>query len=151
MKRLETRWVRESNPPSYNGKSVGCAVDVVEISKAMLGEHVREVLVVWFLNNRHSVLGYQKIHEGSMSAVHIDVGDVMAAVLQSGASSFIVVHNHPSGVATPSADDFKITKRLVNAAALLCRNLLDHVVVTDADHYSMQQNGTMPLATPNLL
>lgn len=146
MKRFECRWVREPNPPAYVGKCVGCPEDVVAVSKLLWGESPREIFAVWFLDNRHRVLGYQAIHEGTHSASLVDPGDVLAMVLKSGASAFIAVHNHPSGDPTPSPEDVALTRCLAEAARLVRRDLLDHVVISDSQHVSMAAEGLMPKA-----
>ena len=49
----------------------------------------------------------------------------------------VVAHNHPSGILTPSNEDYKVTERLKDAGTLLGIKLLDHVIVSDVAHFSI--------------
>ena len=60
-----------------------------------------------------------------------------------GASGIIAAHCHPSGDATPSAEDIALTKRLKHAADLLGIQLLDHVVVTERTCVSLRERGLL--------
>ncbi len=57
------------------------------------------------------------------------------------ASSLIIVHNHPSGVAAPSPEDIAITQRIAQAAALFDIRLVDHIIIADGASYSFRQYG----------
>lgn len=70
-------------------------------------------------------------HRGGRASSMVDVAVVLQAVILSGASSFILAHNHPSGSVNPSPDDMALTERLKKASGLVGVNLLDHVVLTD--------------------
>ena len=144
MKRFECRWVREPNPPAYAGKRLACSDDVIEVSKALLGDMPREVFLAWFLDGRHKILGYQAVHEGTGDVSLVDPGDVLTQVLLSGARAWIAVHNHPSGDPTPSPEDIALTGALVRASKLVRRTLLDHIIVSDIGHTSLAANGLMP-------
>ncbi|MCP5057553.1 MAG: hypothetical protein GY937_12630 [bacterium] len=60
------------------------------------------------------------------------------------ASAFILVHNHPSGDPSPSAEDRVVTKRLSEAGELLSIKLLDHVIVVASAFYSFSEEGLLP-------
>ena len=69
------------------------------------------------------------------------------ACLTPGTTALIVVHNHPSGDPTPSADDARLTLRLCAAADILDVGLLDHLIVGDAErYYSFREAGTLSAA-----
>jgi DNA repair protein RadC len=60
------------------------------------------------------------------------------------ASAVIIAHNHPSGVAEPSADDIDTTRKIAEACAVVGLRLLDHIIISaDGQHTSMQQRGLM--------
>jgi DNA repair protein RadC len=83
----------------------------------------RERFGVLFLDNRHRVIAHEVLFEGSIDS---------AAVLG---------HNHPSGVAEPSAADRQLTTALKQALALVEVRLLDHFVVGDGPAVSMAERG----------
>lgn len=57
------------------------------------------------------------------------------------AAAVLMVHNHPSGHGTPSAEDHRLTRRLVAAGELLALPLLDHVILGLRNHYSFADHG----------
>jgi DNA repair protein RadC len=61
--------------------------------------------------------------------------------LQSLSSSFILVHNHPSGNRQPSDADLKITKKIKKAAEYMEINVLDHIILTDDSYTSFADEG----------
>ena len=65
----------------------------------------------------------------------------MLAVITSGASAMIIAHNHPSGDPTPSADDVRTTRALVETGNLLGIVLLDHLVIGHDTFVSMKEKG----------
>jgi DNA repair protein RadC len=69
--------------------------------------------------------------------------EVFRDALLRGASALFLAHNHPSGDASPSADDRAVTRRLAQAGALLGIDLLDHLVVGDPDWTSLARLGVI--------
>ena len=69
--------------------------------------------------------------------------EVVEAAIRHGARNVIVYHNHPSGVAEPSAADENITKRLRQALAVIEVTLLDHLIVGDLVVYSFSDHGLL--------
>jgi DNA repair protein RadC len=61
--------------------------------------------------------------------------EVIQPAVRDNAPSIIVVHNHPSGDPTPSAEDVAITRELVSAGKLMGVELLDHVVIGNGNRY----------------
>ena len=61
--------------------------------------------------------------------------------LGANATSVVLAHNHPSGVAVPSAEDIQTTKRLAVALQAVDIELADHIVIADEDYVSMVQSG----------
>ncbi len=63
--------------------------------------------------------------------------EIMKEALLSGATSLILVHNHPSQNTNPSKEDIQITQKIMDAAKLMEINVLDHFIVTGHDCYSI--------------
>jgi DNA repair protein RadC len=59
------------------------------------------------------------------------------------ASSVIIAHNHPSGNLTPSDADITLTKKVSDALLLIDVTLLDHMIITASDWFSMSSNGLL--------
>ena len=91
----------------------------------------REVFIVMYLDNQHCLLGCETLFTGTLSHTEVHPREVVKAALRHNAAAVILAHNHPSGETEPSQADRHITKRVVNALALVEVRVLDHLVVGD--------------------
>lgn len=96
-----------------------------------------------FLDNQHSILSFDLMFRGTIDSATIHPREVVKQALQYNASAVIFVHNHPSGNADPSTADVKITKRLIDALALMDIRVLDHFVVGGAEVVSFAEKGLL--------
>lgn len=103
---------------------------------------VEECWAIW-LNQAGRVIGRTRVGQGGMTATVVDVRCVLREALLQQATSFILVHNHPSGNTRPGAEDDRLTKRLKEAAALMDLRLLDHLVFTESAYYSYSDEGRL--------
>ncbi|MGO2457738.1 JAB domain-containing protein, partial [Vibrio casei] len=69
--------------------------------------------------------------------------EVVKRSMHHNAAALILAHNHPSGIAEPSDADRRITRRLVDALALVDIRILDHFVVGDGEVVSFAERGWM--------
>ena len=97
-------------------------------------EHLRVVL----LNTRNQVLGTQEVYRGSVHTAVVRIGELFREALRQNAPCIILVHNHPSGDPTPSAEDIAMTKQAIAAGELLDIDVLDHVILAHARFASMK-------------
>ncbi|MEX2245211.1 MAG: DNA repair protein RadC [Dehalococcoidia bacterium] len=100
-------------------------------------EHVRVMLV----DTRNRVMGIHEAYRGSVHTTAVRIAELLREPVRANAAAMVLVHNHPSGDATPSADDIRMTKALFDAAALMGIDLLDHVVVGGGRFVSMHRLG----------
>lgn len=100
-----------------------------------------ETVFLLCLDAKCKVLCCREIGEGSVNAASISVRKVVEAALSSGATTVVLAHNHPSGVALPSADDVQTTRRVAAALSAVEVKLIDHIVVAEGDFISMVQSG----------
>ncbi|MBT8446973.1 MAG: DNA repair protein RadC [Gammaproteobacteria bacterium] len=99
--------------------------------KAWLGRRDREAFACLFLDNRHRVLAREVMFEGTINASMVYPREIARRALLLNAAAVIAAHNHPSGIAEPSAADVALTGQLKDALALLEIRLLDHFVIGD--------------------
>lgn len=101
----------------------------------------KEELHVLSLDTRGRLLGSVKVFEGSIQSVAARAADVYREPMVLEAVSIVLVHNHPSGDAQPSAQDVAVTRRLEEAGVLLEIKLLDHVIIGLNSWVSLQRDG----------
>jgi len=89
----------------------------------------QEQVMVAVLNSRLEHVGTTVISMGTVTESPAHPREILRPVITRGAHAFVLVHNHPSGDPTPSRSDEQITRRLLDAAALMQVKLLDHVII----------------------
>ncbi|HUS23527.1 MAG TPA: DNA repair protein RadC [Candidatus Binatia bacterium] len=94
-----------------------------------LRDRPAEVFAALWLDNQHRVLQFQELAQGTIDGASVYPREVVKHALRAGAAAAIFAHNHPSGVAEPSASDRHLTERLRAALALVDIRVLDHFVV----------------------
>lgn len=100
----------------------------------------QEHCLAFYLNGRQELLSQQTIAIGGLNYNFLEARAIFAPAFQLGASSFILVHNHPSGSVEPSEDDLLLTKKISSLAELMGLKLLDHLIVGKDRFYSMRQH-----------
>ena len=83
----------------------------------------------------------RQLTEGSVNSANLSVRQVVEVALGVGATSVVLAHNHPSGIALPSGEDILSTRRIAAALEAVDVTLVDHIVVSDGDYVSMVQSG----------
>ena len=100
-----------------------------------------EVVYQLCLDRKGKLLACKKLGEGGVASADLDIRRLVENAILTGASAVILAHNHPSGVALPSADDVQTTRRIAAALSAVEINLIDHIVVAEGDFISMAQSG----------
>ncbi|BFI94546.1 MAG: DNA repair protein RadC [Rhodanobacter sp.] len=100
-----------------------------------------EVFGCLFLDNRHRVLAFEELFRGTVDGASVHPREVVRACLAHNACAVILAHNHPSGVAEPSAADRAITRELRDALQLVGVRVLDHLVIGSGAPVSMAARG----------
>jgi DNA repair protein RadC len=89
----------------------------------------KECLVVFLLNTRRHLLGFEMLSQGTKDALLVNVGETFRLAAARNASAIIIAHNHPSGDPAPSEADIKFTRDLLRAGAVLKIDLLDSIII----------------------
>jgi DNA repair protein RadC len=97
--------------------------------QARLRDREHETFAALFLDNQHRVIAFDELSQGTIDGASVYPREVIKAALKHGAAAVIFAHNHPSGVAEPSAADRTLTERLKAALAQVDIRVLDHFVV----------------------
>lgn len=88
-----------------------------------------EIVYLLLLDNKLKIIDCIKLHEGSVNSSAITMRSVVEAALRNNASSVVLAHNHPQGIAVPSPDDIYTTENVKNALSLMGINFLAHILV----------------------
>lgn len=101
----------------------------------------REVFAVLFLDAQNRLIAFEELFQGTLDSCSVHPRQVVERALALNAAAVILAHNHPSGVAEPSAADRHITERLREALGLVEIRVLDHLVVGEGRPASFAERG----------
>lgn len=110
---------------------------------AQLRAYPHEVFACLFLNNRHHVISFDKMFNGTIDGASVYPREIVKRALGHNAAAIIFAHNHPSGVAEPSSADITLTRRLKTALELVDIRVLDHFVIGNNEAVSFAERGLL--------
>jgi DNA repair protein RadC len=112
---------------------------LVEMLQASIGHKQNEILFAVFLNAKNEVLATRELGEGTVSQASAFPRRIVEEALKQKATSIILAHNHPGGVAEPSEHDKSITDEIQKALALVEISLQDHIILAKNEYYSFKR------------
>ena len=111
--------------------------------KLALGHRRVEHCIALYLDNQLRLIATGELARGTLSQASVYPREVVREALRHHAAALIVAHNHPSGVAEPSAADHSFTQHLKQALALVDIKLVDHLIVAGDAVVSMAERGSL--------
>ena len=102
-----------------------------------------EVVYLLCLDAKCKVLDCVPVHRGAVNQAAVSVRQIVKTALACNATSVVVAHNHPSGIALASEEDCSTTKRIRLALEAVGITLADHVIVADGDFISLATDGLL--------
>ena len=121
--------IRMSKPVNYKKIQIKNTQQIAEMLYQDFQNEKREIVRLFLLNNKNEIIKITDIALGGTNFANVSIKEIVSEALKIKAPKMILVHNHPSGDATPSLKDIQFTDRLFNAARLLEIELLDHIVI----------------------
>ncbi len=103
----------------------------------------QEHFIAVTLNGAHEVIETRVVTVGLVNRSQVHPREVFADAVSDRACALIVAHNHPSGNLTPSQEDRRVTRVLVDAGRLLGISLLDHLIFSGTGYWSFQEHGSL--------
>jgi DNA repair protein RadC len=102
---------------------------VASIYGHRLGGLVHEVMLAIALDGRNHVLAEVEVAVGGAHGLTVRPRDILRSIVRTGATAFILLHNHPGGDPTPSPEDLDMTRKVVDCATAVGVPLVDHVII----------------------
>lgn len=128
-----------SAPPQR--KHLSTPLDVYDLLLPETAGLQIEEFRVLVVNNKNMLIKKRVISIGTITEALVHPREVFRDAIRESGSGIIVTHNHPSGNSSPSKQDIETTKRLSDAGTIVGIPLIDHIILTDSDYYSMKENG----------
>lgn len=134
---FETRFAKVGEASEhYQSFRIRGTEDACRFAKHYLSDYFadkldQEEFLVVTLDTKHNVRHVYRITRGTLDASLVHPREVFRPAIADAAAAVLLVHNHPSGDATPSREDHKVTERLRDAGTIIGIQVLDHIVVGD--------------------
>jgi DNA repair protein RadC len=122
---------------------IQCSDDAFHYVRLRMRDLPREVFRVLFLTNRHDIIEDLELFRGSLTESVVSSREIILQAVRSNAAAVILVHNHPSGEASPSPEDRHITSKIVQACRFVDVQVLDHIIVGKDQFFSFADQGLL--------
>jgi len=96
----------------------------------------QEELLVILLDHKKRLISYQIMYKGTVNELLTSPQEIFYYAIKEGAAGLILMHNHPSGMINPSAEDLALTNKIISGGELLGIKLLDHLITNGESYYS---------------
>ncbi|MEE1030518.1 MAG: DNA repair protein RadC [Ruminococcus sp.] len=116
---------------------------IAEYYMEQLRHEEQEQVICMMLDTKNHFLGDKIISKGTVNSSLVSPRDLLLTAFSYRAVYIILVHNHPSGDATPSEDDMLLTKRVQQACNIVDIPLMDHVIIGDQTYFSFREEGIL--------
>jgi DNA repair protein RadC len=114
--------------------------DVYDLVKDELANSDREMLLSVMITVNNQLIGVEIVSIGSVNATTMLPREIFKSAILANAVGIILCHNHPSGDLTPSNEDIKFTKVIIDAGELLGIKVLDHLIVSNKGYKSLRDH-----------
>ena len=143
MKAIE--YTLKATKQAFNSQKILSSADAVKFARNFYHDDIMiyESVFIILMNSNNRAIGYAKISQGGVCSTVVDVKIIAKYAIDSLAVGVILVHNHPSGNASPSGNDTNVASRLKEVLRLMEVSLLDNIIITEESHYSMADEGTL--------
>ena len=133
---LSERITRKRKSRGYGFKTASDIADYYMENMRML-EQEKVILVMLDMKNR--LIADTVLSVGTISSAPVSSREIMKMAIKYNAVGIVLLHNHPSGDCTPSANDILTTKRLKDAGDLMNIPLIDHIIIGDKEYTSLRE------------
>ena len=134
---------RRTNSDFLNKNVVRSSGEIANYLKTVLKDHPHEVFAVLFLNRTNKILHFEIVSSGGLTGTVADPRIILKKALETGATSIVLSHNHPSGSLKPSRADEELTQKIRQAAMYLDIKVIDHIIVSDEGYFSFADEGLL--------
>lgn len=141
INKIKLQIIREKEV-EYKTNKIKSAKDIVKFMNDIeeMNLLAEENVFLICLNTKNEILSYSEIAKGGIDNALIDMKNIFKNVLLCNANKFILVHNHPSGDATPSKNDYDVTEKIKKASKIMDINFLDHLIIAGNNYSSCMYN-----------
>lgn len=131
------RRIAKSAP--LQGNQITSPRDVANMFMEEMRYYKKEYFKILLMNTKNVIIATEVISIGNLNASLVHPREVFVRAIKKSAAAIILLHNHPSGNPQPSQEDISITKRLIEAGAIIGIEVLDHIIIGDGCYKSLKE------------
>ena len=131
--------IRMSKPSNYKAITIRKPQDIADMLLEEFQYEKKEISRAFMLDSRNRIIKIENIAIGGSNFVDMGIKQIILIALKTEADKVLLVHNHPTGSATPSMQDIKFTDKLFNALLIFEIDLLDHIVIGEMEYVSIYE------------
>ena len=140
MNVVRVELVKEWGHP-YANLEVDTPKDLVAVLREFLAKADREVFLTVNLSGTNEINSINIVSMGCLTRTIVEPRDVFKAAILSNAHKIVIAHNHAFGRPTPSEEDLRITKNLVQCGHILKIEIIDHIIIAGQEYLSFAEKG----------
>ena len=129
--------IRMAKPSNYKKIIIKKPEDLAKVLMPEMKFLKNEVVKVVMLNNKNQIIKIEEVSKGGNNFANVSIRNVLGQVLKAEVPKIIIVHNHPSGDATPSNQDIIFTEKILELFSEFNIDVLDHIVIGDMTYTSI--------------
>lgn len=129
--------IRMATPLNYQKIKIKRPEDIVSLLMEEMRLEKQEIVKLIILNNKNEIIRMKNLALGGINSVNMSMKDILSEPIKIQAPKIILVHNHPSGDATPSKADMQMTEEIYKVTQLFNIQLLDHIVIGNGTFTSL--------------
>ncbi len=114
---------------------------LIEYIKSKFIGQKNEVLYIISLDSKCKLIAVNSVTSAAKNYAEVSLKEVASIVIKTGAKLVALVHNHPSGIASPSADDITLTQKIKDALIPIEVTLIEHVIISGENTFCFSKNG----------
>jgi DNA repair protein RadC len=115
--------------------------DAANLLMLEMGHLEQEHLRVLLLDTKNQVLASPIVYKGNVNTSVIRIAELFRAAIRHNSTALIMAHNHPSGDPTPSPEDVRVTRQIIDAGNMLDIEVLDHLIIGQGRYVSLKERG----------
>lgn len=129
LKQVQVRLRLSEAEPLYSTESITSPEIAAKVMAGALAEMDREYCCVVNLDGSNHPINFNIVSIGDINHAYVPVQNIFKSAILSNATSIMLLHNHPSGSLNPSKDDIELTRRVIEAGAIMNIPVIDHLIV----------------------
>jgi DNA repair protein RadC len=130
---------RRLQAPAEERPYVRSPADAASLLLPRMSHLDQEEIHVLLLDTRNRLLGIHVIYRGSLNTTTIRVGELFRPAIETPTAGIVLAHNHPSHDVSPSPEDIKVTRQVIEAGKLLDVELIDHLIIGCGSYTSLKE------------